>query len=92
MLSLKYVLDPIKAEILNEPHLWQCGSDVHREARQGTHNDGDKPVHLHLEDSVILDVVLERPVMVTGDEQKRQGGSQRDLAIVLLGVIPELLQ
>ena len=61
VLYLEGVLDTIKAERLNEPHLWQCGSDVHREARQGTHNDGDKPVHLQLEDSVIIDVVLERP-------------------------------
>ena len=47
VLSLEGVIDPIKAERLNEPHLWQCGYDVHREALQGTHNDGDKPVHLH---------------------------------------------
>ena len=30
--------------------------------------------------------------MVTGDEQKRQVGGQRDLALVLFGVIPERFQ
>ena len=59
VLSVDGVLHHVEAERLNEPHMWQRVVDVCCEARQGTHKDGDQTVHLHLEDSLIVVVVLE---------------------------------
>ena len=70
--SPRLVHDPIKEERLKKPHLWQTVADVRCETRQATHKDGDEPIHLHLEDLVILVVVLELTVVFTGHEEKRE--------------------
>ena len=62
MLLVQAILHPVEIEMLNEPNLWHRVVDVRCETRQGSHNDGDEPVHLHLEDSLILVVVLEPAV------------------------------
>ena len=65
-ISLEVILDPVKEERLNEPHLWQPVLNVHRKARHVTHNDGVDPVHIDLAESVVLFVVLKRQVVFAG--------------------------
>ena len=73
-----------EAERASSVEMWV---GVQREARHGKHYDSDKPIHLHRDDLVIFVVVLERPVVVTGNEEIRQWRGQLDLAGVLFCIV-----